>query len=268
MKLISNKILLILTFVLILIFLLRKKSNFGNTVTVAVIALIYKPKNITTWLDLHRQFGINHFYIRLEDTPELIDFLRSQPDVTLMVGSSEKDSNQYSSLQTRQIDTVNKVLKICKENFLIHIDCDEVLSGDISEIKNLPEDVTTFWMQNFEAVYNGIPSSSDNCFTAKTLRDCSKTGCASYINGKGGARVKPDVYLHGPHRFASNGKEVKINVRVNHYESCDFDQYLKKYKRLSKEVNMETIPFIYYRESILANGSETKLKEVFKKYRT
>jgi hypothetical protein len=31
---------------------------------------------------------------------------------------------------------------------------------------------------------------------------------------------------------------------------------------------MDSIPFIYYRESILASGSEEKLKEVFKKYRT
>jgi hypothetical protein len=258
--------LIILVVVLLIIF--KQRSNFKEPITVAVIALVYKPKNIETWLDLHRDFGISHFYIRLEDTPELERYLRSQPDVTLMVATSEKDSNQYTSLQTRQIETTNKVLKMCKETFLIHIDCDEVLSGDINEIKKLPKNVSTFWMQNHEAVYEDIPTGTDNCFSAKRYRNCKFEKCASYVNGKGGARVEHGVHLEGPHRFKGNGKEVKINVIVKHYESCDFEQYIKKYKRLSRAVNMDTIPFVYYRESILASGSEDKLKEIFKKYRT
>ena len=102
----------------------------------------------------------------------------------------------------------------------------------------------------------------------KRYRNCKYETCASYINGKGGARVESGARLDGPHRFVGKGKEVKINVIVKHYESCDFEQYVKKYKRLSRAVNMDTIPFVYYRESILASGSEEKLKEVFKRYRT
>ena len=259
---------IILIAIIILLILFKSRSNFKDPVTVALVTLVYKPKNIDTWLELHRNFGISHFYIRLEDTPEIIEFLRSQPDVTLTVASSEKDSNQYSSLQKRQIETVNKVLKNCKQTFLIHIDCDEVLSGDINEIKKLPKKVSTFWMQNHEAVYSDIPTTADSCFKAKRYRNCKYETCASYINGKGGARVEPGARLDGPHRFTGKGKEVKLNVIVKHYESCDFEQYVKKYKRLSHAVNMDTIPFVYYRQSILASGSEEKLKEVFKRYRT
>jgi hypothetical protein len=271
------KVYLILLLVLLLIIFKKyknknNKSSFGSTNNVALITLMYKPKNVETWLDLHRSFGISHFYIRLEDTPELIDYLESQPDITLMVASSDKDKNQYLTLQTRQIETVDKVLNMCKQdniNWLIHIDCDEILSGDINEIKSLPESVGTFWMQNIEAVYNGVPGASDSCFKAKYYKDCgdSNSNCVSYVNGKGGGRIRNDVSCNGPHRFKSNSDEVKINVVVKHYESCDFDQYLKKYTRLKKGVNLETIPFEYYRESIKANGSKDKLKNVYKKYR-
>jgi hypothetical protein len=237
---------------------------------IAIISLFYKPKNVETWLEIHRNLGISHFYIRLEDTPDLVQFLESQPDVHLMVESSENDKDQYQSLQTRQIDTINKVIDICKKeliDFLIHIDCDEILEGNIDEIINLPPEVGTFWMQNHEAVYEGIPTSKDSCFQAKFYRDCGSEYCASYTNGKGGGRISNSLKAHGPHRFKSNGKEVKINIIVKHYESCDFDQYIKKYSRLKKGVKLEDIPFPYYRESILANGDKDTLENVYKKYR-
>lgn len=266
-------IVIILILILILLFKNNKnKSPFKNDIKVGVIALMYKPKNVEAWLELNRSFGISHFYIRLEDTPELIDYLKSQSDVTLMVASSSEDKNQYLTLQTRQIDTVNKVLKMCEKDnidWLIHIDCDEILSGDINEIKDLPESVGTFWMQNIEAVYDGIPGTSDSCFKAKYYKNCGNvnSNCVSYVNGKGGGRIRSDVSCNGPHRFKSKGDEIKLNILVKHYESCDFDQYLKKYSRLKKGVNLESIPFPYYRESIMANGSEYELEKIYKKYR-
>ena len=186
-----------------------------------------------------------------------------------MISTSLKDTNQYLTLQHRQIDTVNKVLKMCKNNgitWLIHIDCDEVLEGDINEIKNLPNIVDTFWMQNHEAVYDGIPKSTDNCFQAKYYKNCKNEICASYINGKSGGRTINDVKLIGPHRFKGKN-EIKINMIVKHYESCDFDQYIKKYTRLSKGVVLKDIPFAYYRESISAKGNVDKLKKIYKNYR-
>jgi len=171
----------------------------------------------------------------------------------------------------RQNKMVKDALNLCKKKsikWLIHIDCDEILDGDLNEILNLPKNVNTFWMQNYEAVYEDIPTTADSCFKAKYYRNCKKEKCASYINGKGGGRVSADIKITGPHRFESNGKEVELNMKVKHYESCDFNQYIKKYRHLSKGADLTKIPFSYYRESILASGSEEKLKEVFKQYRT
>jgi hypothetical protein len=261
-------IIVILLIILIISFFLRK-SSFELVQKIALVSLIHKPKNIETWLKIHRDLGISRFYIQLENTPELVDFLKSQPDVTLTVFISN-DSNQYTTLQKRQTGFTNKILKICKEDWLIHIDSDEILHGNLSEIFSLPENVQTFWMQNVEAVYDDIPTSSDNCFQAIEYRDCSKSGsgCVSYINGKGGGRVVPGVESNGPHRFKSiNGIEVKLKMVVRHYESCDFDQYVKKFSRLSKGAKLNEIPFEYYRDSILANGNVDTLKEVYKQYR-
>ena len=39
--------------------------------TAGIVSMIKKPKNIETWLEKNRAFGIKKFYIRLEETPEL-----------------------------------------------------------------------------------------------------------------------------------------------------------------------------------------------------
>ena len=234
---------------------------------VAIAACIKNPKNLETWLKIHRDLGISRFYIRLEDTPELVEYLKSQPDVHVTVADSNS-ADEYVDLMTRQGDMVNASLDVCKSDgidWLIHIDCDEVLDGDLNEIRSLPSDVGTFWMQNYEAKYDKIPSESDSCFKSSTFVNCDTGVCASYANGKGGGRVRVSR-ANGPHRFSSTLKEVKLKMIVKHYESCDFGQYIAKYKRLAKS-NVSDIPFPYYKESILAEGDTNKLSEIYTKYR-
>ena len=68
---------------------------------VGIVSMIKDPKNIETWLEKHRTLGIKHFYIRLEETPDLEEYLESQPDVTVKVGKST-GVNEYDEIQTRQ----------------------------------------------------------------------------------------------------------------------------------------------------------------------
>jgi hypothetical protein len=245
-----------------------KKPPSGNGKKVAIALCIKNPKNIETWLKLHRDFGISRFYIRLEDTPELVEYLKAQSDVNLIVGDSNS-VDEYVDLMSRQSKMVDTSIELCKKDgidWLIHIDCDEVLEGNLEEIQNLPNNVGTFWMQNYEVKYDKIPSETDSCFMGSKFVDCSKGLCASYANGKGGGRVGVSL-SNGPHRFKSNLKEVKLrSVIVKHFESCDFDQYIAKYKRLAKS-NVSEIPFPYYKESILAEGDVNKLSEIYTKYR-
>lgn len=238
---------------------------------VGIVSMMRNPKNVDIWLDYHRSIGVSKFYIRLEDTSELVNFLKNQTDVVLTQGVSE-GTDEYNSIQIRQCTHVDNSLRFRDVDWLIHIDSDELLKGDLKELSDLPVTIRTFRMKNKEAVYAKVPMDGDVCFQAKRFRECSdaNSGCISYGNGKGGGRAASDVSCHGPHRFKSaQGQEREVSLYVEHYESCDFEQYKSKFKQLAQNAQTSTVPFPYYRESIDAARSDDdeKLKDVFRKYR-
>lgn len=249
----------------------EKESKIG------IVSMMKNPKNLDHWLKHHRDMGIAHFYIRLEDSPEWESHLSESPDVTLFVGSSS-GVNEYEAKQVRQTKMVNNALKdaLSKKylDWLIQIDSDELLSGDLEEIRALPETVRTCWMKNVEAVYDAIPGKDDMCFQAARFRECSKGECVSYANGKGAGRVASDVASNGSHRFKSSkgaaSEKMLKKVLVQHYESCDYDLYKEKYTQLSKSDMHIDIPFSYYNESIKAANmkDEDALQCVYTKHRT
>lgn len=277
-------ILLMAFFVILIIryFRYKSKEGFENQINIGIMTMMKDPKNLETWLKKNRDVGIKHFYIRLEDTPTLMDYLQDQDDVSLQIGESN-GTNEYNEIQNRQNKMVNDFLTQAQTDgynmdWLIHIDSDELLDGDLDEIRQQPQHVHTFWMQNEEAKFNKIPEKNDNLFDcASVFYDCAKNPekCVSYGNGKGGARVCKDTRSNGPHRcksLKSNTKEVKLEkVKVKHYECSDFDSYKKKYLRLSKQDSStrNDIPFDYYKESIDAalSGNDNLLRAVFTKYR-
>ena len=249
-----------------------EKTNVG------IVSMIKKPKNIETWLKKHRDLGICHFYIRLEETPELEEYLEQQPDVTLQKGKST-GVNEYGGIQTRQNTWVNEAFRLAKGDqtptkWLIHIDSDEILQGNLKKVQELPDNVRTFWIQNKEAKFDKVPEESDNCFSAKKFVNCGKEGssCVSYANGKSGGRVESDVECNGCHRMKSVQEKDSIkldDLEVEHYESCDFNIYKQKFKNLAVQDKKNNIPFSYYNESIDAakKDDNNKLRQIFEKYR-
>jgi len=258
--------LVVVALIIILIVLL---IVFRRNQKVHIACMMKKPKNIDQWLDHHRKLGIDSFHIRLEDTPELEGYLRSQPDVSLEIGESS-GNNEYTEKQTRQKEFVDRALEQSNGDWLIHIDSDELVDGNLGSLKNVDPKTRTLVMNNKEAVFKDVPKKEDSCFEAARFRDCSVESCAAYGNGKGIGRVAPDVNSNGSHRFKSSGKEETINdLHVLHFESCDFELYKDKFKGLAKN-NTSDIPFDYYKESIDAaqNGTDTDLEKIFRKYRT
>jgi len=258
-----------------------KKVLVQETTKIAIVSMMKNPKNVETWLQTHRNLGITKFYIRLEDSgQDLITYLQGQPDIDLTIGNST-GMNEYLEKQTRQNEFVNAAIKEGEKDgieWLIHIDSDEILDGNLGQINALPTNVRTFWFQNVEAKYASIPRKEDNCFaTAAKYINCSDPNegslCASYRNGKSGGRCKPDVWVNGPHRFYSSlpeNPDPKLNeMVVQHYESCDFDEYKTKYKGLAVQDKSNDIPFPYYIDSILAakTGNARELERVYSQYR-
>ena len=242
---------------------------------VAIVSMMRRPKDLDDWLEYHRAMGIIRFYIRLEDTEDLEEYLSNQKDITLEIGkSSGKD--EYKEIQIRQCAMVDAALKKAQEdnmNWLLHIDSDELLDGDIDELSGLNETVRTIVMNNKEAVYKDIPRENDQCFAASKFRDCSEanSGCVSYVNGKSGGRAAPDVHCNGPHRFRSDridAVEKIITMKILHFESCDFNTYKTKFKQIAKDPKSD-IPFPYYNDSVAAaNTTDDKaLEDVFRRYR-
>jgi hypothetical protein len=266
-------IFLIIISILIYFRPLHKESLVDGSAKIAIVSMMKNPKNIDQWLKKHRDLGISKFYIRLEESDDILPLLKA-PDIYVESGKST-GVNEYLEIQTRQIEWVNKALEMAKKDditWLIHIDSDEILSGNLDEIRGLDASVSTFWMQNVEAKYAKIPRKSDSCFQAAKFVNCGKDSepCVSYVNGKGGGRTNVDVKAFGPHRFKSDsgGKEVKLKMLVQHYESCDFETYKKKYLGLSLQNKKNDIPFTYYNESIdAAKEGDEELERVFTKYR-
>lgn len=246
---------------------------------VAIVSMMKDPKNMNVWLDRHRKIGIQHFYIRLEDSNKIAPYLQSQSDVTVQLGEST-GINEYDNKQVRQDTWVNEALKLAAKShpsleWMIHIDSDEIVVGDLTQLQQLPDQVRTVWFQNVEAKFHDIPNVNDSCFDAARFVNCADEPgqCAAYGNGKSAGRIASDVSAHGPHRFKSSRSgetDQKMDkIFVEHYESCDFDLYKKKFKGLAVQDKKMNIPFSYYNESIEAakSGSDADLEKVYRKYR-
>ncbi len=237
---------------------------------VAVASLIRKPIDLTIWLKSLRKIGISHFFLRIEDTPELEDFLKTQSDITFEMKNSDKENN-YENLQHRQIEFVNRMIKEAAKinvDWIFHIDSDELLEGSLDFLNKLDAKYKCLKLQNVEALYK---DDEEHCFSSKKFIKCSEIGaqCRSYVNGKAGGRTLPSVKLAGPHDFSYNDKigeeeTYKIpfeQLHILHYDSCTFGAWAEKFNHLSK--NPQNIPFTYYNDSI---KEVVKAHETYKKY--
>lgn len=267
----------------------RSKLQQINRSNIAFVSLIRNPIDLPLWLKYHRKLGIQRFFIRLEDSPSWEEYLKDMPDVVLEIGESDKAGNNYSTLIERQIKFVNETLARARKmpdiEWLVHIDADELLHGDISAIAGLPDTIKTIKFENAEAIFD--KTHQDTCFSATNFLRCGKNApCKSYINGKPAGRIHdPTVSLAGPHDFAYGGKidgegDFQYNLapetsslnqntpnaaasnnastlfkmpfdtlHILHFEGCTFGAWVEKFFHLSKNDKADN-PFAYYKSSI------------------
>lgn len=212
--------------------------------------------------------GIGYFFIRLEDSPGFEDYLDKQNDVFLEIGSSDQTDN-YSTLQSRQVDFVKKCIRTCQNSnlkWIFHIDADELLHGNLEILDLIDPKYKVLRLGNAEAVFE---NDQNTCFSANTFLRCDLNApCRSYVNGKGGGRICNGLSIAGPHHFSFNGShegESVYNVpfsdlAVLHFDSCSFGSWIEKFSHLSNTNNVNDIPFPYYRESI---DAAIKAKELY-----
>lgn len=238
---------------------------------VAIATLARKPVDFPIWLEYHRKIGVQRFYIRLEDTPGMEDYLAAQKDVDLEVSTSDKSGNNYETLMHRQAEYVNKAMRKAKDegmHWVFHIDSDEMIHGQLNLLDGLDAKYKCVRMQNAEAVFT---ENEYTCFSAVKFIKCGGDApCRSYTNGKGGGRVVDGVELAGPHHFAFNGQMEGENVyeapfeklHVLHFDACSLGGWIEKFAHLSKNAQ-NNVPFAYYKESM---DAAVKAYEVYKKH--
>jgi hypothetical protein len=241
-----------------------QNNNATLPIKIGIATCIRKPVDFSLWLKHHRNLGVSKFYIRVEDTPELEDYLALQPDVVLEKGASDKNGNNYKTIQTRQVNFVNgciqRAISKGEVDWIFNIDGDELLHSEHSSpfhfLKQLDTKYKTVKLRNVEAVYSG---DEPHCFSCKKFKKCSEPGakCRAYANGKGGGRIVTGVTQIGCHDFGFDGKHQGAfvydvpfeDLHVLHYDSCSFGAWAEKFKHMSHN-QQSSIPFDYYHESM------------------
>lgn len=237
------------------------KEYFKNAdKVVAIAAAMRRPTDVSTWLDVHRKMGIGRFYVRAEDSPDLVAFLKTQADVVLEEGESDLKNN-YVSLGERQSAFVNRALDAAMASgdvaWMFHVDADELLDGDLSVLAALPASVKCLRIQNAEAIFG---KDDKTCFATKNFIKCDAGPCLSYANGKAGGRVEAGVRANGAHFFMYNGAEKGTHtkdltfeeLKVLHFDSCSIGAWLEKFSHLLKGADDKAIPFPFYKDSMKA----------------
>mmetsp|Transcript_15654 Transcript_15654/g.39845 ORF Transcript_15654/g.39845 Transcript_15654/m.39845 type:complete len:432 (-) Transcript_15654:76-1371(-) len=225
----------------------------------AISLLTRKPLHFEWWLNYHMSLGISHFFVHIEDTPELLPLLQSEPyrsRVTIsQKGADSHFRDNYWTLQDRQRHHVNQSLGKCRElgiDWLFHVDDDELIWLDkpLREIvAGAPRGATNITFSNLEA----IPTTIEPVNFFEHIRWFTKKRMLAYVNGKPVGRTLASVKLDGPHRFSGTSYAVPLTEGVIlHYESCDFEQWCAKFRNQvdCTPERKASIPFPYYRDSI------------------
>lgn len=228
---------------------------------IGIANMMKNPVDLPLWLKYHRNLGISKFFIRLEDSPGWEEYLKDMDDVYMEAGASDESGNNYTTVIDRQVKFVNSILRDTQKtrdlDWIIHIDGDELIHGDIDALLRQPPNVKTVKFINAEAIFKE-PKKRDTCFTATNFLRCDQGApCKSYVNGKAAGRTNdPNVYLAGCHDFGYKGDGTNYQMpfetlHVLHFEGCSFGGWVEKFYHMSKG-DKGDMPFPYYKESIVA----------------
>ena len=213
-----------------------------------------QPADLLTWLLYHREYcGVEKFFLRVEDTPELATLLESARWCDCVVATFSHGHRDYFQQMDRQDAHIKSSLPKARAaglDYLLHIDDDELLycaSGLDTlhdTLARAPPGAADLHVCNIEAV---LPRAevARPFEEITTFRHRPADFCA-YGNGKAFGRLSaPELRPAGPHHFArgfgaagSRGAgthELPPSVAVVlHYESSSLGAWRRKYADLAR----------------------------------
>ena len=223
----------------------------GQPFNLAIACMTKRPQNFITWLTYHYEVaGVQHFFLRVEDTPTLEHFLTQPPwnarCTTTFAHSTVRD---WSGQTGRQMTHVQRSIRKATEagyTHLLHLDDDELLflpNGTAalhSAVARAPVDVADLHALTLEALAPSIDTQNPfaECVAFKHRpQDYCAYGGGPNSKGKSiGSLSSPHLWPRGPHHFSrSNGEDSSETLVlpppvavILHYESCRYQRWRDK----------------------------------------
>jgi hypothetical protein len=215
--------------------------------TTAIATTVRNPHQINDWIEYHLKIGFNKLYIVLDDENENIEYKDDR--VVIFKNNKEwRDSfksegmlgtfigNYNEEVMSRQILNFAAVQDYAKKdgiNWLLHIDGDEIFYPEgksLSELFNNKYAVIKF--DNYEMVPDH--DSYQNCFREGNKFKTNGAKYIAYSNGKSVLNLTSGAMISGVHGFVGGSLFDSPDGKILHYPSCNFSEYLLKYKMLGK----------------------------------
>jgi hypothetical protein len=247
----------------------------GEAVRLAVACMTKRPINFLTWLLYHhRVIGVQHFFLRVEDTPSLVQLLQAPPwDTLCTVVAADGTRRDWGEQSTRQANHVQAAIAQARSmglSHLLHIDDDELLHlpSGVEALQKLlfavpnptgrEDDVCEFHALTLEALSPSlgcVNAFAEGCAFKHCAADFTSYGSGNLSHGKSIGRLAiAGLAPSNPHHFktlnlAGAGEyEVKGTVTlpppvavILHYESCSFRRWNDKFSDFASQLLHEGV---------------------------
>jgi len=271
-KYIKN-IILILIIVLSLYLLyklfFRSSDNYNNIPTnkIGIVTTVKNPHQLNDWITYHLKIGFNKLYIVFDDENEDTNYIINNDNIQIFKNDNNwkkeltqlpnmkyyvNDTKEVMSRQIANFENARNYAKKDNIDWLLHIDADELFydeNDDLNTIFDNKYDIINF--QNLEMIPDR--DNYDNCFKEGVNFKINPRIFNAYSNGKSAVKVNSGATIAGVHDFVGGTKTFSNVGKILHYPSCNFNEYINKYKILGKFDdkwwNSVKIPFKFHTES-------------------
>ena len=214
-----------------------KAAPSTQTIRLAIATMTRQPRYLEPWLAFHRvALGVEHFFLRVEDTPSLSSLLESHPwravvTVQFASGHARGDIIQQQERQMAHVRRSIDEARALGMTHLLHIDDDELMLCPMgkaalhAELRRVPGDTAAIHLQNVEML---APTDVDN-------DPADGAGTTTGSEAEEHSRIPFAVgrsFVHSPRRFMSytNGKSIG-QLATPRLEPADVHTFVNAYSR-------------------------------------
>jgi hypothetical protein len=243
-------------------------TNINSKVKVGIATTVKNPHQLNDWIKYHLNIGFDKLYIVFDDENEIYNNLYKNNKNVIIFKNDDKwkkelsllpnmdhflnDKKEVMSRQILNFANSRNYAKLDKLNWLLHIDADELFYPESNSLDNIfDNNYSTILFQNYEM----IPKKDNykNCFIEGVNFKINPHIYNAYANGKSAVNINSTAIIAGVHDFVGGNKLSSTKGKILHYPSCNFDEYVNKYKILGKFGDKwwdsVQIPFKFHTES-------------------